>query len=201
MNDTIRAFVAIELPEEVKTELGKLLGILRGTRVRGLRLVRLEGIHLTLKFLGNIPMANVEPITVALHKSVGTHSPFKVQLGEVGVFPNRRNPRVLWAGVQENIEALVSLQSDIDETLTTVGFAKERREFTPHLTLARIREGSSPTDSRTASETLFLADFQSGLDINVGSVSLIRSTLKPDGAIYESLASVPLNGGSSSSLP
>ncbi len=192
MSETIRAFIAVELPEEVKAELGKLIEHLRRSGARGLRLVRVEGIHLTLKFLGDVPKARVEPITDALRRAVERHSPFKTQLGEVGVFPDRRNPRVLWAGLQGDLEPLKALQRDVEEALARIGFAREPRAFSPHLTLARLQDGASPTDRRTAAEALFLADFRAGLDINVESASLIQSILKPGGAVYETLASAPL---------
>ncbi len=192
MSDTIRAFIAVELPEDVKAELAKLIERLRRSGARGLRLVRVEGIHLTLKFLGNVPQARVEPITDALRHAAERHSPFKARLGDVGVFPDRRNPRVLWVGLQGDLEPLKALQGDVEEALARMGFARESLAFSPHLTLARLQDGASPTDRRTAAEALFLAEFKTGLEINVESANLIRSILKPGGAVYETLASVPL---------
>lgn len=188
MEETIRAFVAVELSEQVKNTLARLVDHLNAAGIRGVRPVRPDGIHLTLKFLGNIQKVQVESIVSALACVLEEELPFSVQLGSVGVFPNRSRPRVLWVGVDGKLEALRTLQGRVDCALASVGFAREKREFNPHLTIARIRDGTSNSDRQQAANALFSAGFDTGLPIDVEYVSLMSSTLLPQGAIHDCIA-------------
>ena len=192
MNRTIRAFLAVELPEAVTAALGELVGPLSVAGLRGVRLVRPEGIHLTLKFLGDIDEDQVGPIADAVSRIVETQPPSAVELGDVGAFPNGERPRVLWVGLTGQTGPLLRLQADIAESLVPLGFERERRPFSPHLTVARLRDGTAPLDRRRASDALSAAPLRRGLSIPVESVSLIRSILRPGGAEYERLASLAL---------
>lgn len=192
MSETIRAFLAVRLSVRVKRALADLIEELRLADVRGLRLVRPEGMHLTLKFLGGVPRLQVQSIVDAVSGVALAHSSFTLTLGGVGVFPNRSSPRVLWVGVDGDLDPMLSLQRQIEGALATLGFPRDARGFSPHLTVARLRDGTSPADRRRAAEALFSARIPPGLPIEVGSVELMRSTLHPDGAVYECLASLPL---------
>ena len=143
-DQTIRSFIAIELPEAVKTGLQQLQTELTLPRYSFVKCVAPEGIHLTLKFLGNISAEKVTDITGVMEQASQEVSPFQLQLTEVGAFPNMRRPRVLWVGIKGEVDKLVSWQQRIDNGLVPLGFAKEARPFTPHLTLARLRENCSP---------------------------------------------------------
>ena len=195
MTHTIRAFIAIELSPEVKSALADLVEKLRRAHVPGLRLVRPEGIHLTLKFLGNVPEDQVEPIVAAVSRVAQSHRAIALELGDAGAFPNQDASRVLWVGVEGDLMPLVSLQKQVDAALASLGFARDKRDFSPHLTVARIRDGTSSTDRRQAAEALLSAGIGTGFRIEVSSVSLIQSTLLPDGAVYDRLATMPLAGG------
>ena len=195
MTHTIRAFIAIELSPEVKSALADLVEKLRRAHVPGLRLVRPEGIHLTLKFLGNVPEDQVEPIVAAVSRVAQSHRAIALELGDAGAFPNQDAPRVLWVGVEGDLMPLVSLQKQVDAALASLGFARDKRDFSPHLTVARIRDGTSSTDRRQAAEALLSAGIGTGFRIEVSSVSLIQSTLLPDGAVYDRIATMPLAGG------
>ncbi len=193
MADTVRAFVAIELPEHVRRALAELTEVLGATGISTLRLVRPEGIHLTLKFLGNVPAGQVERIAAEVSRSAAPHSPFDLALAGVGVFPNRRAPRVLWAGVDGDLDALNGLQSDVEDSLETLGLPRDKREFNPHLTLARLGDGASREDRDRAAEVLFEAGF-GPVTLRANSVSLIESVLRPQGAEYRRLAKALLSG-------
>ena len=193
MSRTIRAFLAVELPEAVTAALGELVGALSAADLRGVRLVRPEGIHLTLKFLGDIDEDQVGPIAGAVSRIVETQPPLAVELGDAGAFPDGQRPRVLWVGLTGETGPLLRLQADIAESLVPLGFERERRPFSPHLTVARIRDGTTLLDRRRASDALSAAPFRRGLSVPVESVSLMRSILRPGGAEYERLASLALS--------
>lgn len=197
MSKTIRVFVAVELPSKVRSALADLIEKLRDTQIPGLRLVRAEGIHLTLKFLGDVPKSQVESIVAAVSQAAQAGRAFALELGQPGVFPNRNAPRVLWVGIGGDLSPLLALHQQVEDALATLRFAKDRRGFNPHLTVARIREGSSKADRQRAAEAIFSTRVQPGLRIDVDSISLMQSTLLPDGAVYESLASMPIEGGPS----
>jgi 2'-5' RNA ligase len=195
MSETMRLFVAVELPPQVSSVLADLVAELKAARIQGLRPVRSEGIHLTLKFLGDAPKERVESIVDAVSRVAQAHKPFKLELGKAGVFPSRSSPRVLWVGVEGEMEQLRALQQQMDEALAAIGFAREGRAFSPHLTVGRIREGTPPADRQRIAEALFSFQIQPELRIEVDSLSLMRSTLHPQGAIYERLAAMPLQVG------
>ena len=194
MSETIRVFIAVELPPKVRSALSELIEKLRDTQIPGLRLARPEGIHLTLKFLGDVPKSQVESIAAAVSQAAQASRAFALELGQPGVFPNRNAPRVLWVGIDGGLSPLLTLHQQVEDALATLGFAKERRGFNPHLTVARIRDGTSKADRQRAAEAIFSTQVQTGLPIDVDSISLMQSTLLPGGAVYESLASMPLEG-------
>lgn len=189
MSGTMRVFVAIELPEPVKRALAGVVEELRQKDIRGLRLARPEGIHLMLKFLGNVPVEQVDDIANAVTQAARGHAPFELALGSTGVFPNAERPRVLWVGVEGDMSPLLSLQIDVEDALEKLGFEREKRRFSPHLTIGRIREGTPISDRRKAAEALSSVRYESSLKIKVSAISLMKSTLQPDGAIYERLVS------------
>lgn len=195
MSESIRAFLAIDLPAEVKAVLADLVEHLRQAHVRGLRPVRPEGVHLTLKFLGDVPTGQVEPIVNAVSRVGAECGPFRLGLDGVGAFPNRGAPRVLWVGMAGELEPLRALQSQIEDGVEALGFARERREFSPHLTLARLNESAGPADKRRAAELLNTTTLRPHSPFQVASVSLIRSILRPKGAVYEQIANMRLSGG------
>ena len=185
MVETVRAFVAADLHQEVTDELARVVLALAGAGVRGLRTVRPESVHLTLKFLGNVPRSDIPAVTSAISSVVSQHQPFTVESGGFGAYPGEHSPRVLWTGVS-GPEALFRLRAGIEESLTSLGFAADSRPWSPHLTLARIRDGTSNRDRRRAWNALI------GLEpvartTRVSSVSLVASRLTPKGAVYSTI--------------
>jgi len=192
-NEQIRSFIAIELPEEVKKGLRRLQAELKLPQHSFVKWVATDSIHLTLKFLGNIPPQKVADITSVMEQTSQGISPFQLEVTEVGAFPNMRQPRVLWVGIKGEVDKLVAWQQRIDSGLAPLGFARETRAFTPHLTLARLREGVSPGDRRDFGEMVTKTPAEVSYKFNVSSLSLMKSQLLPGGAVYSRLTEVKLH--------
>ena len=190
--EEIRSFIAIELPEEVKRGLAKLRRELERAEHTFVKWVNPEGIHLTLKFLGNIPSKQVAELTKAVEEATRGISPFNLEISGLGAFPNLKQPRVLWVGIGGEIGKLSSLQQNIDSALAPLGFTKEDRPFVPHLTLARIRQGASPVERRSFGELAMSTNFETSYPLDVKSINLMRSQLTPTRAIYTCLSVVKL---------
>jgi 2'-5' RNA ligase len=193
-DQTIRSFIAIELPEAVKTGLQQLQTQLTLPQYSFVKCVAPEGIHLTLKFLGNISSQKMTDITRVMEQASQRVSPFQLQITEVGAFPNVRRPRVLWVGIKGDVDKLVGWQQHLDNGLVPLGFAKEARPFTPHLTLARLRENCSPGDRLQFGEMIAGSHVEVDYKFTVTSLNLMRSQLFPSGAVYSRLAEVKLKG-------
>lgn len=187
-SEQIRSFIAIELPGNVSSGLSQLRSELERREHPFVKWVNAEGIHLTLKFLGNIPFKQVDEIAEAMKETSRIISPFHLEVSGLGAFPNLKQPRVVWVGIKGETNKLLNLQQGIDAELAQFGFTKEARPFVPHLTLARIREGATPAERRDFGEILVSTSFESSYPINVESVSLMRSQLMPGGAIYTCLS-------------
>ncbi len=180
----IRAFVAIEVPGEIKEQLADLSRKLERLGLAG-RSARLEGVHLTLQFLGNIAPSQVEAMQDRLARVAQQNPPFEVQVRGVGVFPHLANPRVVWVGARAN-PALSQLQREVERELEALGFRAEQRPFHPHLTLMRLKS-SRNRDSLVRFVTSH-AKSRVG-EFEVPAFHLYRSILKPDRAEYSQLAS------------
>ncbi len=189
-DQSLRLFVAVDLPGQVRDALDRLQGELRRHDLSDLRWVRPQGIHLTLKFLGETPAGKVAAITDALAGATRGRRSFHLALGEPGTFGGRR-PRVLWLDVIGDIEPLRELQATVEEALAEVGFPPEERGFSPHLTLARVRQPVSPGMGDRVDRAL-RAVTPPRAEFDVREVVLMRSTLQPGGAVYERLAAFPL---------
>jgi 2'-5' RNA ligase len=190
--EQIRSFIAIELPEEAKEGLARLKKELERDEHKFVKWVDPGGIHLTLKFLGNIPSKRVTEITEAIEKAALVISPFHLEISGLGAFPSLRQARVFWVGIGGEVDKLSRLQQNIDSALAALGFAKEERPFMPHLTLARIRQGASPLERRSFGELVGSTIFEDKYHVKVETLSLMRSQLTPAGAIYTCLSAVGL---------
>jgi len=190
--EQIRSFIAIELPEEAKEGLARLRKELERDEHKFVKWVDPGGIHLTLKFLGNIPSKRVTEITEAIKEAAQGISPFHLEISGLGAFPSIRQARVLWVGIGGEVDKLSRLQKNIDSALAALGFAKEERPFVPHLTLARIREGASPPERRSFGELVGSTTFEDKYHVEVEAIRLMRSQLTPAGAIYTCLSAVGL---------
>ena len=192
----IRSFIAVELPPDVREAVDRVMRGLSATAVDGVRWVRPEGVHLTLKFLGDIDADSVPAVSQSALDRSAPHLPCHSTSSwrGVGAFPNERRPRVIWVGLSGAIEPLLALQRSVERELEALGFPRERRAFTPHLTLGRVRDRISPTQGRALSEALGGVSVQPGVKLPVGEVSLMQSDLQPSGAVYTRLHAADVGG-------
>jgi 2'-5' RNA ligase len=190
--EQIRCFVAIELPSEIKAELTRREESLKSSRLFSAKWVDPSGIHLTLKFLGNVVSEAIPKVIEALDKAIQCVSPFSLELGGLGSFPNWQNPRVIWVGIGGELAKLADLQRRVETALVPLGFPQESRSFTPHLTLARLREKIPAGEREPISQWLLTNKLETSLAFQVETIYLIRSQLTPQGAIYTPLASLKL---------
>ena len=195
----LRLFVAVDLPAGAKAALAATVGQLRGLLPAGVRWVNPAGIHLTLKFLGEVDSGLVEQLLGALEEAAAgmDRAAFPLHLEGLGVFPNRREPRVIWAGVGGDLAALGLLQGLVETAALSLGFAEERWEFRAHLTLGRVRDGVTPAARREMGSVV--VEQAGALEPKhcweVGEISLIRSVLTVQGAVYSTLGTARLGSG------
>ena len=174
-----RVFIAIELPPNVRKSLSDHINRLR----KALPDVhaswsREENLHLTLKFLGNTPVAKIEALSQATHRAAGRSQPFDLILGRCGAFPPRGQPRVLWIGIDDPSRKLTELHRAVEEECATSGFAREPRPFHPHLTIARLRE---PQGSRQLAKLHGEMGF-TNQQVSVSEMVLFKSELLSEGS-------------------
>jgi 2'-5' RNA ligase len=185
---TIRAFIAVELPASLREQIIKQTDRLRQPLGEDLmRWVPSENMHLTLKFLGDVPANHLDFIKQALSQIAKQFSAFDLQLSGLGSFPNSKQPRVLWVGI--HAPALHTFQQNIENGMNKLGYKKEERPFSPHLTLGRARQPNSPIDSvkiRDALQSIQLGKIGTA---RVNSVHLFKSDLSPAGSEYTKLFS------------
>jgi len=187
----IRSFLAIDPPEEVLKGIDTVQRRLRKLIEGDIRWVRPEGIHLTLKFFGDIFTADVANIAAVAEKATERESPFSLAIGGAGVFPDPHRPRVLWLGMNGDVERLLVFQKGLDQALHEIGFLREERPFRPHLTVARIKTSRGLIGLTRALEKN--EEYSAGRFVASG-LSLMRSELTPRGAVYTKLKWFPFAG-------
>ncbi len=184
----IRSFIAFRIPPEAKDCLSRIQKSLKTSKTN-LRFTRPEGIHLTLKFLGDIPEDQVDRVHAAMESASKGQSRLSVRLGSLGAFPTPRKARVAWVGLEGDLESLVALQRSLDANLEPLGFQKEKRPFQAHLTLGRAGRNDNPPNLSKVLENL-KADFQEPFSLE--ALVLYKSDLRPGGAVYEALREIKL---------
>lgn len=193
MLDMWRLFIAIELPPSVLAQLTDVQDhFKKRTPPRTVRWVNPDGIHLTLKFLGDVPVTKRDSLEEALAKAVEGHTPFTLSTGSLGCFPNANRPRVAWIGLQNQIEALAALRDAVERLIAPLGYPAEDRPFSPHLTLGRVRREARRDDIQKLGDLIANSPPPTAQRWQVTGVSLIRSELKPTGAVYTALFHAPL---------
>jgi len=193
--EQVRSFIAIELPDEVKAGLAQLEAQLKLSKPPSVKWVDPYSIHLTLKFLGSIAVAKISEITRAMQEASRGLSPFRLEVKGLGVFPNLRRVQVVWVGIGGEVDKLHQLQQRIESNLVPLGFTPESRPFTPHLTLARLRDRALPAERESFGQLIANTHFEMVYTIEVDSINLMRSQLTREGAIYSRLSSVELREG------
>ncbi len=188
---SIRAFIALPLPPEVKEaihSLGREL-VESGLRVR---LVRPEGIHCTLRFLGNIPESKVEELGEAMARAVEGVSTTTLEAHGLGVFPNPARARVIWVGIKGNLQPVNLLHRALQGALEPLGFEREKREFSPHLTIGRWKSPLNRTERELLQRLLHAHRNWEGGRFDLKELVLYRSDLHPSGARYTPLKRVEI---------
>lgn len=202
----IRTFLSIELPEELRANLSRLQADLKrrvspdfSRKVR-ITWVQPASIHLTIKFLGDIDEQLVVPMKEALDEAVRDHHALVIPLARLGVFPRIQQPRTLWVGPSEEWERgeearqLASLHRAIDDCCGALNLASDERPFTPHLTLARIKEGERAVGQALTASGVMDRSLDVG-SLPVASILLMRSELRPTGPVYTKLWGATLREG------
>jgi 2'-5' RNA ligase len=185
MPDTIRTFIAVEIPENITSVIRELQQGLKDYGV-DIRWIRPENIHLTLKFLGDVEAVDVDKISGAISKTVDGVASIPLQAKGIGVFPGIKRPRVLWVGLTGQLELLIRLQKTLDENLKGIGFPKEKRSFKSHLTIGRMK--AKINSKKIVDALMAFRNFESETFI-ADKIILFKSELKPQGALYTNLAS------------
>jgi 2'-5' RNA ligase len=187
----IRAFIAIELPQELQTALGGLVAQFARRKIQAIRWVAAQNIHLTLHFLGDTAPEKLEEISAALRPLIARQEPFTFRVEGIGAFPNLHRPRVIWSGLQAPAD-LPALQLIIEQTVKQSGLPVEDREFSPHLTIGRVKKDATLQEIQLVSATL--QEIKIGVlgTVHVESVTLFRSDLRPQGSLYTPLYRFPL---------
>ena len=162
-------------------------------RTRGaLRWVKPEALHLTLRFLGEVDAATSE-VSAAVERAARGRKPFTLRLSRVEAFPSGPSPRVVWAGVEGDLDALEARRQAVEAELEAAGFAPERRRFVPHVTLARAPGGIRPDAAAELQAALSGAPLPAS-EFSVERIALIHSTLTPQGSVYRTIARAALGG-------
>jgi 2'-5' RNA ligase len=187
----MRLFVAMDIPEDVRKSLATLVVNLRRA-FQSARWARIEGLHVTLKFIGETLLEKVEMIQAAL-SATPSRAPIPIRFQGLGFFPNERRPRVLWAGIKSGAE-LPELASDVERALEPIGIPRETRAFAPHLTLARLDTARGLDALHAATEKAGSLDFGK---TTAKEFHLYQSVLKRGGAEYTRLGTFSFAGGRS----
>jgi len=186
----VRLFIAIELPLKIQKVLENIQEVLKKAKA-GIKWVKPDNIHLTLKFLGYVESSQIEPIKDKMRFAGEEFSPFEISLAkDVGVFPKINYPRVIWVGIDKGEAKITNLQKRLEDEMDELGFEKEKREFTPHLTLGRVKSLKSEKEGLIQAIQSIHIDEEHRF--NVSKLTLFKSILKQTGPIYEVLYEVPL---------
>lgn len=189
----LRAFIAVEIPRAIQLAIQQATSPLRNELGSHVRWTPPENIHLTLKFLGDISPASADDLARAIRAAVETIPAFDIHVGRFGSFPNFKRARVLWVGTQPPTE-LDALYREVESACGRLGFAPESRGFSPHLTIARVKEDGSAVDRNKIIRLLEATTIDVLGAVRVDSAHLFKSELKSSGAVYTKLFSAPLRG-------
>ena len=186
-----RVFCAVELPAEVRARLeDHILRLRKEVPDAAASWSRVENIHLTLKFFGNVEVKRIEKISAAAERVVKQFSTFQIGVGGTGVFPRPSRPQVLWIGVSDPSGQLRALQERFENECAAEGFEKEDRAYRPHLTIARLRK---PEGARELADAHLQMKFETS-DVGVKEIVVFRSELSPKGSKYTVISTAEFRG-------
>ena len=187
---TIRSFIAIDTPAEIKEKIEEVEEKLRATNA-DVRWETKEKFHITLKFLGNVEEEKLNSLAQRLGGRLITHSPFTITYEAVGCFPNLRHPRVIWVGTHDEDGSLKALAQTVEEIAAAHGFEREKRPFHPHITIGRVKGSKNLMELSSALESVTFDPQPS----TVREILLMKSDLRPTGSVYTVFRRFPLKEG------
>jgi len=194
--ESLRLFLALDLPPDINSEVERITARLQDL-IRGVRWVKSDGVHLTLKFLGNVNECDIVRIDSALRPLCNREAPFNLTPDQLGFFPPSRRPRVIWLGVKGDLKRLSELHAMLEKSCSSLGFEADKRLFSPHVTLGRVRH---PQEMGSLEEVKKrFADINKNIKIKdfghfqINNLFLYSSELKRDGAVHTKLRAFPLN--------
>lgn len=190
----MRSFIGIGLPPECRMAIARVVSPLRVKEVP-VSWVPERNLHLTLKFLGEIPPARADELAGLMAEAAREIPPFEFRMGDAGGFPTLRAPRVLWVGFREPLELVGELHQNMENTLSGAGFPRDERRFHPHVTVGRVKGRVAQSWGETYASAISGVTFDT---ITVTSYRLYESRLSPSGANYQVLREVPFGGGTDS---
>ncbi|MBI2860007.1 MAG: RNA 2',3'-cyclic phosphodiesterase [Chloroflexi bacterium] len=188
--EAVRCFIAIELPAGVKAVLARLQHRLMSAASAPAKWVDPDSIHLTLKFLGDVSADRIDNISAAMAEAASGIAPLTLQLDKPGAFPSLKRVQIVWVGLSGDTGPLSQLQQRLESNLARLGFAPESRPFSPHLTLARLREQASPQERERLGQVIAAGGIEEMSDFTADAVLLMRSQLTGAGAIYSQIAKI-----------
>lgn len=186
----IRTFIAAEIPAAVKRDIARDLDRLRTLAPR-VKWTQADNLHLTLRFLGDIPENDLEELFEALRDGLAGISPFVLEMTGVGAFPHWRHPRVVWAGCGEGAEDALALAAAVEDVCEDLGYERERRPFRPHVTLGRVK---LPADAEGLEEAAAALAGRSYGYVDVDAAVVFMSDLRRTGPVYAPMARIELDG-------
>ncbi|MFQ6114286.1 MAG: RNA 2',3'-cyclic phosphodiesterase [bacterium] len=186
----IRTFIAIEIPDSIHQKIAKVQDELKSKQEKArISWTKPGNIHLTLRFLGDVEESRINSVVEAIEKAVQPFSSFDFLVRNFGAFPNFRRPRVLWIGIENPPSELTQMAQNIEDELSTIGFTSEKRKFSAHLTIGRVKSSLS----QSFVQLLQARDFEGG-QVRVKEVVVMKSDLRPTGAVYTPLKKIKLKG-------
>ena len=178
MSQQIRLFLAVHLPEQVKEALlTAVTEIGQAVPDKTVRWVKPTQMHLTLRFLGDTAVAQLPELQAQLTQLAAQYRPFKLRLNGVGAFPNRNRPRVVWAGLDGDLAVLQAMQMALEDVVVALGWSREKRPFSPHITLGRVKDAKQAQHLNWAVQLPVLT-------LEIGEIYLVQSELRPLGPLY-----------------
>jgi 2'-5' RNA ligase len=191
MASQVRTFIAVEITGGIRTRAKKLIEQLARSGAN-VKWVEPENLHLTLAFLGEVPVLEIPDVCDTVQASIGDFEPFEIDVCGVGAFPDLRRPRTIWLGVGDGAEEMVALHDTLEKGLTKLGFRGENRRFRPHLTLGRVRQ--SPMGLGELAQTIGQLKDLHVEAMEVAEVVVFSSRLDRGGSEYEPLGTIELKG-------
>jgi 2'-5' RNA ligase len=185
--NVIRSFIAVDIPEDILNQVNQAADALKKRLDKSpVRWVPIHNIHLTIKFLGDVSTANIEIVERILQSEASQYQSFEISVGGLGAFPSKHRPRVIWIGIKASAD-MADFKRNIDLEIARLGYNREKRDFSPHLTLGRVSRNANLNELVNIGEVLSNAKVGFLGATRIKEVHLYKSDLKPNGATYTKL--------------